>query len=212
MNLKFCGLTREIDFRRAETLGADCAGFIFSHASPRYVSPSSVGKWTPSHRGGRRIRKIGVFVNASAAEIRLIVRQAGLDAVQLHGDENRIFGESLGCPWWKALRLRSLADLPLLEAFAGAESLLLDSFVEGLPGGTGRRLDPALAKAAIHCARRQNLSVWLAGGLCPENLAEAIALDPFGLDVNSGVEISPGIKDHAQMGEVALLLNKVSAV
>jgi phosphoribosylanthranilate isomerase len=136
---------------------------------------------------------VGVFVDMPPVEVARILGEAGLTLPQFHGaeppDEVRAFARAL-----KAIRISGERDLAAMEAYA-VSAFLLDTYVAGTPGGTGRSFDWGLAREAAARAR-----VVLAGGLTPENVADAVRLvQPYGVDVSSGVEISPGLKDHARV-------------
>ena len=185
--VKICGLTRTQDALLAWEEGASALGFIFHPASPRAVSARRV----------REIRRglppeafcIGVFVDAEPDRINAIAEEAGLDAVQLHGRETPETCAALTRPVIKTLHAQ---DLPRLEAYRVA-AFLLDAFHPTLAGGTGQKADWDLA---AQLARRTTLL--LAGGLNLGNVQEAVrCVQPAGLDVCSGVETSPGIKDGA---------------
>jgi phosphoribosylanthranilate isomerase len=186
--VKICGLAREEDVISAIEAGADALGFNFWPKSPRAVSVEQVVAW--SRRVPADVKKVGVFVNQSVEEIQRIFDAAGLDIAQLHGEETVDFIRRLGRPAWKAVHLdrcpNDIGDYPV-------EALLIDSGTLDMPGGTGKRVDVARAVEFAHCSQHP---VILAGGLRPENIAEAIrGIRPHGVDVSSGVETRPGVKD-----------------
>lgn len=192
--VKICGLCRAEDVEAVAALSPDAMGFVFWPGSPRAALPLEVGEWT---RGlPAEIRKVGVFVDASAEEIREVVEVAGLDVVQLHGGEDPAFCGALGVPVWKVIHLDRLPSVAL-SAYP-VDALLIDSYSAKSPGGTGIVVDwQAAAAFAVDAPRR----VVLAGGLTPENVTEAIrAVDPWGVDVSSGVEAAPGRKDIHLVG------------
>lgn len=194
---KICGITSLDDAHRAADSGADAIGFNFYKGSKRYVSPSEAAAII--EKVAPRAEKIGVFVNASVEEIVNIENIARLDTVQLHGDETPEFIE--------ALRLES--DATIIKAVQigqgfepnevlkyKADAILLDAYAVGERGGTGETFDWAIARKVVKLVDQ----VYLAGGLTPENVAEAIrAVKPFAVDVASGVESSPGKKDPARV-------------
>ncbi|MGH2943891.1 MAG: phosphoribosylanthranilate isomerase, partial [Solirubrobacteraceae bacterium] len=146
----------------------------------------------------RTVHLTGVFVNARLDEIDVTAQTAGLDFVQLHGDEGPAFcaevARRTGAKVIKAVRVRSRATLQAAVAYH-TDFLLLDAHVEGVPGGTGQTIDWELVRGA-----RLRAPVILSGGLNPDNVAAAIAAtDPFAVDVASGTELSPGIKDPARL-------------
>lgn len=186
--VKICGLTRREDLALAGDLGADYAGFIFVPSSPRYVRPDDAAALAASVRTPRTAR-VGVFVDERPEKVRDIFRLCQLDVVQLHGDESPEYCRSLELPYWKALRPQHAADLERMEDYPEAV-ILLDAFVPGIHGGTGRPPAPGILEAAGKTGRR----IVVAGGVSPENLESVLALRPWGLDVNSAIEERPGIK------------------
>jgi len=190
--VKICGVTRVEDARVVAESGADAIGFNFWSQSPRYVDPPAarrIGAELPS-----TVTRVGVFVDASRDEIEAIAEEALLDVVQLHGSEPPDLARSLSRRVIRAVRARTPGDLDGLADYP-ASALLVDAFVAGEPGGTGRRADWELARAA--CALGP---VILAGGLDPENVGSAIhAVRPYGVDVASGVEAAPGLKDATKI-------------
>lgn len=184
MFVKICGLTSEADAAHAAAAGATALGVIFAPASPRVVTADlaqAIVAAVPVH-----VPVVGVFVNATLEEIVGIVAHTGIRQVQLHGDEPESFAAALKMPLLRAAGV----DVPV-ASWPGA-TLLLDAVSGAARGGTGRRVDWAGAAAIA----RQRKTV-LAGGLTPDNVAEAIAtVRPFGVDVSSGVEARPGTKDR----------------
>jgi phosphoribosylanthranilate isomerase len=194
--VKICGLTRLEDAELAVSLGAWAIGFILWQRSPRAADPAVAAGVARSLR--RRVEPVGVFVNASLDEIAHAADAIGLTHLQLHGDEGPAFcteaGRRTGCKVIKAARVASRADIQALERFR-TDFHLLDAAVEGTYGGTGRSWDWALA-----ANRRSKVPALLSGGLTPENVAEGIAaVRPYAVDVASGVEAEPGIKDPAKL-------------
>lgn len=194
VRVKICGITREGDARTAEDLGADAVGFVFHPGSPRYIDPDAAG--AVSRALGPFIARVGVFVDTPPEEMLRIARTAGLTAVQLHGAEPPEVIDALGgIPVIKAFRVGAGFDPPMVESWR-ANAYLFDTLVVGdVHGGTGRTFDWGLLDGAGEGRR-----YILAGGLTPENVAEAVRrVGPWGVDVSSGVERSPGIKDAALM-------------
>ncbi|MDD4528025.1 MAG: indole-3-glycerol phosphate synthase TrpC [Candidatus Margulisbacteria bacterium] len=191
--IKICGITNKQDFDALSALGVDYLGFIFYEKSPRYVSSSKVAEFTNS-----RVTKVGVFVNETADRIREIYSQASLDVVQLHGEESVDFCESLGLPYWKAIRVKDEASLRIIDSFPKNTKFLLDSFVKDNHGGTGQSIAVELIKKALD--KTKNIIV--AGGIGTENIAEILTLPHLEVDVNSSVELSPGNKDVVKCSEV----------
>lgn len=204
--MKICGITTLSDGLAAAEAGADMLGFIFYPPSPRAVEPVDAGAIAQAVRrtlGGTRPRFVGVFVNAPTTEVRRTIAAAHLDMVQLHGSEPPEVVAQFGPQALKAIRPQTVAEAE--EALAAYEptftqpperpNLLADAYHPVRAGGTGLRADVTVARAL---ARRCRLM--LAGGLTPENVREAIeTVAPWGVDVSSGVEASPGVKDHARV-------------
>jgi phosphoribosylanthranilate isomerase len=196
LRIKICGITNREDARTAVDAGADALGFVFFAGSPRLVTPRTVTDITRGLPG--RILRVGVFVNAAPTTILQTVSAAGLDAVQLHGDESPEFCDALApFPVWKAFRVRSRDVLGQLAAYRDMTAAwLLDTYVEGEPGGTGATFNWEFAREAQQLAH----PVVLAGGLTPENVADAVQrVRPAAVDVSSGVESAPGKKDPARI-------------
>jgi phosphoribosylanthranilate isomerase len=184
MFLKICGLTNEGDAAHAAAAGATALGVVFAPSSPRCVSPDRARDIVEAVPAG--VPVVGVFVNAPLEEIVAVVAHTGIRIVQLHGDEPERYAVALKMPL-----LRAAGVDAALDAWPTA-TLLLDAVSDVERGGTGRLVDWERAAAVA----RQRRTV-LAGGLTPDNVAEAIAtVRPFGVDVSSGVEASPGRKDR----------------
>lgn len=190
VRVKICGITSLEDALAAVEAGADALGFMFYAPSPRCVRADQVRRIV--EQLPPFVARVGVFVNSEEAFIRQTLREAGLDTVQLHGKETVDLCRSLApIPVMKAFRMEGPASLEALGAYAGC-AWLLDSYVAGVFGGTGQIFNWDLACEAV----RRGGRVVLAGGLSPENVARAVAaVSPYGVDVSSGVEISPGRKD-----------------
>lgn len=193
MFLKVCGITRLTDALYAVEQGATALGFVFWSGSPRAVTPDRARQIVaelPSI-----VMTVGVFVNESVAGIRSVVGATGITAVQLHGDEPPAYADALGWPVFRSVTLDSAEDAG--SAWGLETTLLLDAADPERRGGTGRTVDWTRA-AALARGRR----VVLAGGLTPANVAEAIAtVRPFGVDVSSGVEEAPGVKDFSKVAQ-----------
>ena len=187
--VKVCGLTRPEDVMAAVDAGADALGFNFVEGSPRRITADSAALLTRDVPPF--VTRVGVFADAATRAIEETVRGAGLDWVQLHGEEPPEACEKLGVPWYKAHRVGDGFDPSRLAAY-GRTVFLLDAAVEGIRGGSGRSFDWAVARAASGHGR-----VILAGGLTPDNIARAITVArPWAVDVSSGVEDAPGRKNH----------------
>ena len=192
--IKICGLTRVEDAVVASESGADFLGLVFHRSSSRYIETSAAASLVKVLKDrDSSARWIGVFVDKSPDEVRRIVDAVGLDGVQLHGDEKPEAVERLrrdGLFVIKGHRISGSEDLAKLDAFE-VDVHLLDTHVPGSPGGTGRTFDWSLA-ARISGEHH----ILLAGGLTADNVAEAIGMvNPWGVDVSSGVESAPGAKD-----------------
>jgi phosphoribosylanthranilate isomerase len=192
IKIKVCGLTNLQDLRLAEELGADFAGFVFHRPSPRFVEPRLVQDLIGQSSG--KTAHIGVFVNEMIDTVRRITAECRLDIVQLHGDESPEYCAALGLPFWKALRIRDMSSLAALERY-GPGIFLLEAFVPGAYGGTGHCLDLEIARRAV----ASGATIVLAGGICAENLAAAVALRPWALDLSSSLEEQPGKKSAEKM-------------
>jgi phosphoribosylanthranilate isomerase len=193
--VKICGITNLADAQAAVEAGADALGFNFYEKSPRYVSlktAAAISKQLPPF-----VMRVGVFVDAEADFILRAIGEAGLTMLQFHGDEPPEFCTQFRLMSMKAFRIRdekSLAELPKYQT----EAYLLDAFSSTTLGGTGEKFNWDLAIEA----QKLGKPIFLAGGLTPENVAEAVKkVQPFGVDVSSGVEMAPGKKDHAKVKE-----------
>ena len=204
VKVKICGITNLEDARSAIEAGADMLGFNFYRPSPRFIEPSEVKEIVQSLRSeieGRGLTTVGVFVNeASPDAVAGIVDEAGLNAVQLHGDESIEFCASIKQLLNGKLLIKVLR---VTDSFAPAESerydadaIMLDAFHREMAGGTGQVVDWTLARSARELVPR----LFLAGGLSPENVAEAIAeVQPFAVDACSSLESAPGRKSAERM-------------
>lgn len=191
VRIKICGMTNLEDALLCADEGADALGFVFYPRSPRAVSPEAAQEiicQLPPF-----LTTVGVFVNETAERIAEIAAFCGLDAVQLHGDESPDFCDHMTRRVVKAFRMREGVEPPF--AAYRADAFLLDAYLEGTPGGTGRRFDWTRARDAKRHGR-----IILAGGLTLDNLAEAIRVaQPDAVDVSSGVEAAPGKKDPSKV-------------
>lgn len=192
--VKICGITSRSDALAAVGAGADALGFMFYPASKRHVAPEAVAAFVGDLPPF--VVKVGVFVDASEDDVRRIAGTCGLDALQFHGDETPAYCARFGpTPVIKAFRVADQSSLAALPSFA-VSAWLLDSYVAGQLGGTGERFNWNLAVEARSLGR----PVILAGGLTPENVAEAVQqVAPYAVDVSSGVESAPGRKDPAKL-------------
>ena len=191
--VKICGITRLEDALAAVAGGADALGFMFYEPSPRFIRPEAAAqiiRQLPPF-----VARVGVFVNADEAAVRQAVAASGIDTLQFHGDEPPEFCARFALTTYKAFRLRDPSSLENCRRYPNM-AWLLDSYVPGQHGGTGATFNWDLAVEA----KKLNPHIILAGGLTPENAAEAVRrVDPYALDVSSGVESAPGHKDAGRV-------------
>jgi phosphoribosylanthranilate isomerase len=193
--VKICGITAWDDARLSIDLGASALGFNFYPSSPRAISPADA--WEIIRRLPPFVEAVGVFVNWPPLVVNALARALRLQTVQLHGGESPEEVAAVGHSHRviKAVKVGPGFRLASLSQYRRADAILLDGFARGLHGGTGRTLDWNLARAARRYGR-----IVLAGGLTPENIAEAIRVaQPYAVDVCSGVEARLGRKDHARL-------------
>lgn len=189
--IKICGITNLEDALAACDAGADALGFVLT-PGPRQVDPSMVCRIVRAVPPF--VATVGVFVNERVDTVREIFNGCRLDLVQLHGSESMNYLRALDLPCVKAFRVKNGSVLDEIRA-AGCTTFLLDTYNSGQPGGTGQSFDWKFAARAGRLGR-----VILAGGLTPDNVAEALStVRPYAVDVSSGVEESPGRKDHAKV-------------
>jgi phosphoribosylanthranilate isomerase len=193
VQVKICGITSVEDAQAAVDAGADALGFVFYPPSPRYVTPEEAEQII--HTLPPFVTTVGLFVDVALAIVCETAAHCGLDRVQLHGRETPEFCRQVTRPVIKAFRVENARSLRLLPEYK-VSAYLLDAYVVGaLPGGTGVSFSWELAAQASPYG-----PVILAGGLTPENVKVAIAqTHPYGVDVSTGVERAPGIKDHEKV-------------
>jgi phosphoribosylanthranilate isomerase len=191
--IKICGIGNQADARVAAGLGVDALGFVFAE-SPRRVDPEVVRKICLALPPF--ISKVGVFVDEDAARVSEIARFCRLDCVQLHGNESPQYCQTLDLPVLKAFRVRDEVTLSQLTHYRDCvQGFVLDTYVSGKAGGTGQPFDWRLARGAEEWG-----PVILSGGLSAENVARAVEqVRPYGVDVSSGVESAPAVKDRDKM-------------
>jgi phosphoribosylanthranilate isomerase len=194
IRIKICGITNLKDARAAVVAGADWLGFIFYKKSPRFVSPAVVQSIVS--RLPESIKKVGVFVDESAARVRMIADACGLDVLQFHGQEASTYLKRFkGYRVMKAVRVKNAASLKRAKA-STADHLLFDAFDPKAMGGTGKVFDWDLL-SEINKIKKP---VFISGGLSADNVTALLErIRPFGVDVSSGVEKSPGKKDVRKM-------------
>lgn len=201
--VKVCGITREEDARRIYQAGAAALGFIFYPPSPRFVTLEQAAQIVEELP--RTIARVGVFVDAPKQLIEKAIDQVGLDYLQLHGQESPQFCRNLPVPVIKAFRVGKEFS-PAEIARYDVHAVLLDTYKTGRPGGTGETFDWSQVRRL-----ETSVPVILSGGLNPENILEAIkAVQPAAVDVNSGVETAPGVKDPQKIDRLFTVLKDVS--
>ncbi len=193
VRVKICGITRIEDMQAACKAGSDALGFVFYAKSPRNLSIEQAAALLQALPPF--VQSVGLFVNADPAFVRSVLAAAPLDLLQFHGDETPEYCKQFNRPYLKAVRVRPETDLVKYGLdFADARALLLDAYVPGVPGGTGERFDWRLIPADLP------KPIVLSGGLNADNVAEAVqVVKPWAVDVSSGVEAAPGIKDAAKI-------------
>ena len=193
VTVKICGITSEADALAAAEAGADAIGLMFYEGSPRHVTleqAKAISAALPPH-----VMRVGVFVNAEKALVHQALTECMLNILQFHGDETPEECSRYPVMTLKAFRVQGEETLAELEAFPSA-GYLLDAYVKDALGGTGATFNWDLAVRAQEFGK----PIFLAGGLTPGNVAEAVRkVQPFGVDVSSGVESEPGRKDAEQM-------------
>ena len=193
VKVKICGVTSVSDGLGAAAAGADMIGLMFYERSPRHIpltAAIAIARALPPH-----VVKVGVFVNPSAEVVRCAIAECGVSLLQFHGDEPPEFCTQFGVMSLKAFRIRDAASLAALPGYP-TDAWLLDAFSPDALGGTGEKFNWELALEAKKLGR----PIFLAGGLTPENVAEAVRrVQPLAVDVSSGVESTPGKKDPAKV-------------
>jgi len=192
--VKICGITNLEDALLSVESGADAVGFIFYNQSPRFVSPETVRRIV--EQLPESISKIGVFVNPSVRDVSAICGEVKLSAAQVHGNHTDGELRKLGTNLIKAFQVDDDFEVRILRRYS-VEAFLLDAFVKGKAGGTGKTFDWDIARKATKYGR-----VILSGGLNPNNVGDAVRfVRPYGVDVCSGVEKRPGKKDLKKVRE-----------
>jgi phosphoribosylanthranilate isomerase len=193
LKIKICGLTNVEDALAAVEAGADLLGFVLWEKSLRHVTIETAREI--ARRLPPATQRVGVFVDATVEQVMFSLRICDFSGLQFHGRESPSFCQQFGVMTIKAFRVRDAASLQAMSGY-DTDAFLLDSQVEGQPGGTGESFDWSLAAAA----KKFDKPIFLAGGLTPQNVAAAVrAAQPFGVDVSSGVEAAPGKKDVQKM-------------
>ena len=201
VRVKICGIRRAEDAQAALEAGADLLGFNFWKGGPRFIAPrdaAAILAEIPQSAGLKEVWTVGVFVDEQPESVLEIARESGVGVLQFHGSESPEYWERFAAfPKIKALKVGTSFDPAVMSRYRSAAAYLLDAAVSGKHGGTGRSFDWSLAEKA-----KAYGNVLLAGGLTVENVGEAVRrLQPWGVDVASGVESEPGKKDHARIRE-----------
>lgn len=198
MNIKICGITNLQDALDAVELGAYALGFIFVKSSPRFITPDSAKQIIS--KLPTTVKPIGVFADTPRNEILQTIKQTGIVCIQLHGSESPLELSGYPVPIFKSFRVRNNFDVSILLQYP-ASAFLLDTFVDGALGGTGKTFNWKIAIAA-----KVYGPIILAGGLKPDNIAEAVrTVRPYAVDVNSGVESVPGKRTDRNSGSYLTL-------
>jgi phosphoribosylanthranilate isomerase len=191
--VKICGITNPADAQVAVEAGADAVGFIFYEKSPRFVTLQQAAEI--SRQIQPYVMRVGVFVNPLEDTVLRAIAECGLTMLQFHGDESPEFCAQFGLMNMKAFRVHGPETFEQIPKYK-TDAYLLDAYSSTTLGGTGEKFNWDLAVEA----QKFGKPIFLAGGLTPENVAEAIhKVHPFGVDVSSGVESAPGKKDHAKV-------------
>ncbi|MGH7409964.1 MAG: phosphoribosylanthranilate isomerase [Candidatus Methylomirabilis sp.] len=195
IRVKICGITSREDAWAAVEAGADALGFIFVKGTPRWIEPEAAAAIAAEI--GPFIATVGVFLDRPVEEVEGIAAECGLSLAQLHGSETPEECGRLRLPFVKSIRVQREDDLAALSRYTRARAFLLDAYDADRPGGTGRTFPWEIAAKAAREAR-----IVLSGGLTPDNVAQAVRqVRPYAVDVSSGVEASPGRKDHRKVRE-----------
>jgi phosphoribosylanthranilate isomerase len=191
VKIKICGLTRVEDMQAAVIAGADAVGFVFTE-SPRRISIERAQRLCAHVPEG--VLRVGLFLDQPRDEIEQVTAAVPLDILQFHGSETELECSGFGLPWLKAVAMEDAESIIRAEQdYPGAAGLLLDSHSKGQRGGSGKLFDWSLSRPVAK-------PIWLAGGLNADNVREAIqTVRPYAVDVSSGVEVEPGIKDPSRM-------------
>jgi phosphoribosylanthranilate isomerase len=201
VKVKICGLTRDEDVKAAVAAGADAIGFVFT-ASPRRISIDTAIRLSSYVPKG--VLRVGLFLDQDRSEIDQVINSVSIDVLQFHGSETEQECRVFGLPWLKAVAMENAESAKQAESeYPGAMGLLLDSHATGKRGGSGKVFDWSLSRPIAK-------PIWLAGGLNSANVTQAIhVVRPFAVDVSSGVEAAPGIKDASRIRTFIKAVRKV---
>jgi phosphoribosylanthranilate isomerase len=194
--IKICGVTRNRDALLAAELGADAIGLVFYANSPRALVATQISNVVANVSGS--VSVIGLFVNPTREEVEVVLDTGLVDVLQFHGAEDEEFCNSFDIPYLKAFQVKDIQSLDsALSKYRTATYILLDSYSGKKMGGTGQKFDWSIGEKIV---RNLGQKVVVAGGLKPENIKDAvIKMNPFGVDVSSGIESSPGLKDAEKL-------------
>ena len=202
MKIKICGVTEIGILNFLIENGVDYVGFIFHENSPRNVTHAFINEIKDINF--QKTRPVCVFVNPNKSFVSSSLSHFENPIIQFHGDESEDFCDSFDCEFWKALRIKDSKSLEDIKHFKNAEAILCDTFKEGVYGGTGSSFDWKILNSDLFL----NKKIILSGGLSIENIENALKIDPWCLDFNSGVESRPGLKDHSKIVEILSLIKK----
>lgn len=191
--VKICGITRMEDAMTAVDAGVDAIGFVFYEESPRCIAQEQAAEI--AQKLPPFVSKVGLFVDMSSKKIATILNAVSIDLLQFHGVEDPVICRSYGMPYIKAVRMHENIDVhQICDNYFDASALLLDNFISGIPGGTGKTFQWGMVPTNL------NKHIILAGGLTAENVSVAISeVSPYAVDVSSGVEMQTGIKDQEKI-------------
>lgn len=204
VKVKICGITNYEDAAMAVDMGADMLGFNFYKKSPRYIEPKEAEKIVLKLPGF--VETVGLFVDEPVEKIIEIANHRWMNWAQLHGDQGPEFCENLkghNMKIMKAIRVKTIDDIAKADKYL-TDAILLDAYAEDMYGGTGKRFDWSFLQEAT-------IDFFLAGGITPANVDEALQLGVYGIDVCSGVESEPGRKDAKKMEELFEKINKFNS-
>ncbi|MFQ3230066.1 phosphoribosylanthranilate isomerase [Reinekea sp.] len=203
--IKMCGMTRAEDIQAAAALGVDAIGMVFYPPSPRAISVEHAAQLAQTCPV--LVDKVALFVNPEPSLVREVISATKATLLQFHGDETPEFCQQFGQPYIKALRVANKEDLIVgLDIHQHAPAILLDAYVEGTPGGTGQKFDWSMIPPGVQ------ERLFLAGGLSPSNVADAIKqVMPYVVDVSGGIEASKGIKSAQLMAEFVAAVREISS-
>ena len=202
MKIKICGITEIETLNFLIENEVDYVGFIFHENSPRNVTHAFINEI--KNTDFQETRPVCVFANAEKSFVTSSLSYFENPIIQFHGDESEDFCKLFDCKFWKALRIKDSKSLEDMKHFKNAEAILCDTFKEGVYGGTGSSFDWEMLNSDLFLDKK----IILSGGLSIENLENALKIEPWCLDFNSGVESSPGLKDHSKIIEILSLIKK----